>query len=147
MKIQGINFEQYSYLSFLGMYPSYGKSTVWSAKSQPDTHKLCQNHNLIYPSDGNTIACRYPLSSVRLTDSPSWVSMIPKLEKLRESEAWSPSLVAQKFTYLKRTHILVKFLVYSVKFDKPLLVVTLFYFLFFNYTSVYFLKKMFTNVS
>ena len=66
------------------------------AKPKLDTYKLWQNHNLIYPSYGNTITCRYPLSSMRLTDSPSWVSMIPKLEKLRESEAWSPSLVAQK---------------------------------------------------
>ena len=117
------------------------------AKPQFDTYKLWQNHNLIYPSYGNTITYRYPLSSIRLTDSPSRVSMISKLEKLRESEAGSPSLVAQKFTYLKRTHILVKFLVYPVKFDKPLLVVTFFYFLFFNYTSVYFLENMFTNVS
>ena len=107
MKIQGINFEQYSYLSFLGMYPSYGKTTVWyalvMAKSQPDTYKIWQNHNLIYPSYGNTLTCRYPLSSMRLTDSPSWDSMIPKLEKLTESEAWSPSLVAQKsiFTWNK----------------------------------------------
>ena len=100
MKIQDINFEQYSCLSFLGMYPSYGKTTVWyalvMAKSQLDTYKLWQNHNLIYPSYGNTITCRYPLSSMKLTDFPSWVSMIPQLEKLRESEAWSPSLVAQK---------------------------------------------------
>ena len=49
------------------------------------------------------------------------------------------------YTYLKQTHIFVKFLVYQVKFGKPLLVVTFFYFLFFNYTSVYFLKDMFTN--
>ena len=78
-------------LVFLGMYPSYGKTRVWyalvMAKSQLDTYKLWQNHNLIYPSYGNTITCRYPLSSMRLTDSPSWVSMIPKLEKPRESEA------------------------------------------------------------
>ena len=68
MKMQGINYEQYSCLS-------YGKTTVWyalvMAKSQLDTYKLWQNHNLIYPSYGNTIKCRYPLSSMRLTDSPS----------------------------------------------------------------------------
>ena len=66
------------------------------AKSQLGTYKLWQNHNLIYPSYGNTITCRCSLSSMSLTDSPSWVSVVPKLEKLRESEAWSPSLVAQK---------------------------------------------------
>ena len=27
--MQGINFKQYSYLSFLGMYPSYDKTTTW----------------------------------------------------------------------------------------------------------------------
>ena len=59
--------------------------------------------------------------------------MIQKLEKLRESEAWNLSKI---YTYLKRIHIFVKFLVYPVTF---------FYFLFFNYTSVYFLN-MFTNV-
>ena len=146
MKIQDINFEQYSCLSFLGMYPSYGKTTVWyalvMAKSQLDTYKLWQNHNLIYPSYGNTITCRYPLSSLSLTDVPSWVSMIPKLEKLRESEKWSTSLVCcpRVYTYLKRTHIFVKFLVHHLKFGKPLLVVTFFYYLFFNYTSLFFKK-------
>ena len=28
MKIQDINFEQYNYLNFLGMYPSYGKTSL-----------------------------------------------------------------------------------------------------------------------
>ena len=75
MKIRGINLEQYSYLKFLGMHPSYGKTTVSfalvMAKSQLDTYKLRQNHNLIYRSYGNTITCRYPLSSMRLRDCPS----------------------------------------------------------------------------
>ena len=56
-------------------------------KPKLDKYKLWQNHNLMYPSYGNTITCRYLLSSIRLSDSPSWVSMIPKLDKLRESES------------------------------------------------------------
>ena len=46
------------------------------------------------------------------------------------------------YTYLKQTHIFLKFLEYPVKFGNTLLVVTFFYFLFFNYTSVYFFKKI-----
>ena len=61
-----ISFKQYSYLSFLGIYRSYGK----------------------------TPTCGYLLRLIRLTDSASWVSMISKLEKLREAEAWSLSIVA-----------------------------------------------------
>ena len=29
MKVQGINLKQYNYLSFLGMYTSYDKTTTW----------------------------------------------------------------------------------------------------------------------
>ena len=51
-------------LFFFGMYPSYSKTTVY-------TYKLWQDHNLIYPSYGSIITCRYLLSLMRLTGSPS----------------------------------------------------------------------------
>ena len=78
------------------------------AKPKLDTYKLWQNHNLIYPSYGNTITCRYPLSSMRLTDSPLWVSMIPKLEKLRESETWIPHLLPKNL-YLPETNSCISY--------------------------------------
>ena len=151
-KVWHWNFVLAHYLSFLSMYPSYSKTTVWyalvMAKSQLDPYKLWQNHNLIYPSYGNTVTSRYPLISMKLTDSPFMSFYDPKIRETQriwsmESLTCCPTI----YTYLKRSHIFVKFLVYSVKLDKPLLVVTFFYFLLFNYTSVYFLKNMFTNVS
>ena len=62
----------------------------------------------------------------------------------KESLTYCPKI----YTYLKLTvKCFFKFLVYPIKFDNTLLVVTFFYFLFFNYTSVCFLKNMFTIVS
>ena len=96
------------------------------AKSQLGTYKLWQNHNLIYPSYGNTITCRHPLSSVNIFPFMSFCD--PKIVETQriwsmESLIWWPKI----YTYLKQTHIFVKFLVYPVKFDKSLLVVIFFF--------------------
>ena len=96
------------------------------AKSQLGTYKLWQNHNLIFPSYGNTITCRHPLSSVNIFPFMSFCD--PKIVETQriwsvESLIWWPKI----YTYLKRTHVFVKFLVYPVKFDKSLLVVIFFF--------------------
>ena len=98
---------------------------------------MWQNHNLIFPSYRNTTACRYPLISIGLTDSPSWVSMIPKLDKLNLKQRVPHLLYKNLYLPKINCHIFLKFLVYPTKFDNFLLVVTFFYFLFFNYTSVF----------
>ena len=64
--------------------------------------------------------------------------MILKLEKLRESEAWSPSFVAQKYRLTdKNCHIFVQFPVHPIKFDITLLMVT-----FFKIIQVFIFKKI-----
>ena len=50
----------------MGIYPSYGKTTVWytlvMAKSQLDTYKLWQNHNMQIPLELNEVK-RFPFMS------------------------------------------------------------------------------------